>query len=228
MDAITALSGSGPAYYALLAEAMIEAGILLGLSREISTKLVVQTMLGTARLLRDEAYPGRVARWSPRPAAPPSAPSASSNTPACAEHSSTPSTPPWSARKNSRAAAIGLEPRLIPVVDIVRPRAVAGLLADAARRGRAIAPHGRDDAGLARVRDRRHARAELEPRLGLVERRALRAAQHTTSARTSSLAKEHSPRRPARPPAGGAPDPRRAPVRPEAARRVRASSSTAS
>jgi len=54
MDAITAVSGSGPAYYALLAEAMIEAGILLGLSREVSTKLVVQTMLGTARLLRDE------------------------------------------------------------------------------------------------------------------------------------------------------------------------------
>src|SRR5262249_9725156 len=49
-----AVSGSGPAYYALLAEAMIEAGILLGLSREVSTKLVVQTMLGTARLLRDE------------------------------------------------------------------------------------------------------------------------------------------------------------------------------
>jgi pyrroline-5-carboxylate reductase len=54
MDAVTAVSGSGPAYYALLAEAMIEAGILLGLSREVSTKLVVQTMLGTAKLLRDE------------------------------------------------------------------------------------------------------------------------------------------------------------------------------
>jgi pyrroline-5-carboxylate reductase len=54
MDAVTAVSGSGPAYFALLAEAMIEAGILLGLSREISTQLVVQTMLGTARLLRDE------------------------------------------------------------------------------------------------------------------------------------------------------------------------------
>src|SRR5581483_8815937 len=46
MDAITAVSGSGPAYYALLAEAMIEAGILLSLSREVSTRLVVQTMLG--------------------------------------------------------------------------------------------------------------------------------------------------------------------------------------
>jgi pyrroline-5-carboxylate reductase len=54
MDAVTAVSGSGPAYFALLAEAMIEAGILLGLSREVSTRLVVQTMLGTAKLLRDE------------------------------------------------------------------------------------------------------------------------------------------------------------------------------
>jgi pyrroline-5-carboxylate reductase len=54
MDAVTAVSGSGPAYFALLAEAMIEAGILLGLSREVSTRLVVQTMFGTAKLLRDE------------------------------------------------------------------------------------------------------------------------------------------------------------------------------
>jgi len=54
MDAITAVSGSGPAYFALLAEAMIEAGILLGLPREVSTTLVVQTMFGTAKQLRDE------------------------------------------------------------------------------------------------------------------------------------------------------------------------------
>ena len=54
MDAVTAVSGSGPAYFALLAEAMIEAGILLGLTRETSTQLVVQTMFGTAKLLRDE------------------------------------------------------------------------------------------------------------------------------------------------------------------------------
>jgi pyrroline-5-carboxylate reductase len=53
MDAVTAVSGSGPAYFALLSEAMIEAGILLGLSREISTQLVIQTMLGTAKQLRD-------------------------------------------------------------------------------------------------------------------------------------------------------------------------------
>jgi pyrroline-5-carboxylate reductase len=54
MDAVTALSGSGPAYFALLTEAMIEAGLLLGLSRDVSTRLVVQTMFGSARLLRDE------------------------------------------------------------------------------------------------------------------------------------------------------------------------------
>jgi pyrroline-5-carboxylate reductase len=54
MDAVTAISGSGPAYFALLAEAMIEAGLLLGLSREVSTRLVVQTMFGSALLLRDE------------------------------------------------------------------------------------------------------------------------------------------------------------------------------
>lgn len=54
MNAVTAISGSGPAYFALLAEAMIEAGVLLGLSRDVSTQLVVQTMYGSAAMLRDE------------------------------------------------------------------------------------------------------------------------------------------------------------------------------
>jgi pyrroline-5-carboxylate reductase len=53
LDAVTALSGSGPAYFFLLAEAMIDAGILLGLSRDVATELIVQTMLGTAKMLRD-------------------------------------------------------------------------------------------------------------------------------------------------------------------------------
>ena len=88
MDAVTAVSGSGPAYFALLAEAMIEAGILLGLSREISTQLVVQTMLGTAKQLRDlKMHPSSCARWSPRPAGRPSPRSASSSRPACAPRS---------------------------------------------------------------------------------------------------------------------------------------------
>lgn len=53
LDSVTALSGSGPAYFALLAEAMIDAGILLGLPRDVSTELILQTMLGTSKMLRD-------------------------------------------------------------------------------------------------------------------------------------------------------------------------------
>jgi pyrroline-5-carboxylate reductase len=53
LDSVTALSGSGPAYFFLLAEAMIDAGILLGLPRDLSTELIVQTMVGSAKMLRD-------------------------------------------------------------------------------------------------------------------------------------------------------------------------------
>jgi pyrroline-5-carboxylate reductase len=53
LDASTATSGSGPAYFFLLAEAMIEACILLGLSRDVATELIIQTMLGSAKMLRD-------------------------------------------------------------------------------------------------------------------------------------------------------------------------------
>jgi pyrroline-5-carboxylate reductase len=52
-DAVTALSGSGPAYFFYLAEAMIEAGVLVGLSRAVAAELVVQTALGAARMLRE-------------------------------------------------------------------------------------------------------------------------------------------------------------------------------
>jgi pyrroline-5-carboxylate reductase len=51
LDAVTALSGSGPAYFFYLVEGMIEAGVLIGLSRPVATELVVQTMLGSARML---------------------------------------------------------------------------------------------------------------------------------------------------------------------------------
>lgn len=52
-DAVTALSGSGPAYFFLLVEAMIEAGVLLGLPRTVAAELVVQTAVGSARMLRE-------------------------------------------------------------------------------------------------------------------------------------------------------------------------------
>jgi pyrroline-5-carboxylate reductase len=52
-DAVTAISGSGPAYIFYVVEAMIEAGVLLGLSRVTSTELVVQTLYGAATMLRE-------------------------------------------------------------------------------------------------------------------------------------------------------------------------------
>ncbi|WP_433682436.1 pyrroline-5-carboxylate reductase [Nocardia sp. CA-119907] len=51
MDAVTAVSGSGPAYFFLVVEAMIDAGVGLGLTRDVATQLVVQTMIGSAALL---------------------------------------------------------------------------------------------------------------------------------------------------------------------------------
>lgn len=53
MDAVTAVSGSGPAYFFLVVEAMIDASVGLGLTRDVSTQLVVQTMLGSAALLEE-------------------------------------------------------------------------------------------------------------------------------------------------------------------------------
>jgi len=52
-DAVTALSGSGPAYFFYLVEAMIDAGILLGLPRAVAHDLIVQTAIGAAVMLRD-------------------------------------------------------------------------------------------------------------------------------------------------------------------------------
>ncbi len=53
LDAVTALSGSGPAYFYFLVEAMIDAGILLGLPRTLAAELIVQTAVGSALMLRD-------------------------------------------------------------------------------------------------------------------------------------------------------------------------------
>ena len=57
MDAVTAVSGSGPAYVFLLAEAMIDAGISEGLPADAARVLALQTVLGAARMLTDDDAP---------------------------------------------------------------------------------------------------------------------------------------------------------------------------
>ena len=60
MDAVTALSGSGPAFIAYFVEAMIEGSVRRGLSEDNATALVVQTLLGTARLLDTGMNPSKL------------------------------------------------------------------------------------------------------------------------------------------------------------------------
>lgn len=51
LDAVTAVSGSGPAYFFLLVEALVDAGVGVGLSRQVATDLAAQTMAGSAAML---------------------------------------------------------------------------------------------------------------------------------------------------------------------------------
>jgi len=61
MDAVTGLSGSGPAYIFMIIEALSDAGVKMGLSRDISMKLAAQTVMGAAKLQIDTGmHPGRL------------------------------------------------------------------------------------------------------------------------------------------------------------------------
>lgn len=61
MDAATGLSGSGPAYVMLIIEAFADAGVKVGMSREVAQELAVQTIQGAARLLQETGeHPGRL------------------------------------------------------------------------------------------------------------------------------------------------------------------------
>ena len=68
LDAVTGLSGSGPAYVFLVAEALVDAGVFVGLARDVSSSLVTQTLLGAATLLAEsgeDAVAHRAAVTSP-------------------------------------------------------------------------------------------------------------------------------------------------------------------
>ena len=73
MDAVTAVSGSGPAYVFLLAEALAQAGAAAGLPPPLAEKLARETVAGSGELLHrsDARCRDAARRTSPRPAAPP-------------------------------------------------------------------------------------------------------------------------------------------------------------
>ena len=65
LDAVTAVSGSGPAYFFLMVEALVDAAVAAGLTRPLATELAVQTMAGSAAMLLERTDAGRTGPGGP-------------------------------------------------------------------------------------------------------------------------------------------------------------------
>ena len=57
IDAVTAVSGCGPAYMAIVLEALADGGVKMGLSRQVALELAAQTMIGTGRMILNGEHP---------------------------------------------------------------------------------------------------------------------------------------------------------------------------
>lgn len=56
LDAVTGLSGSGPAYVAIMVEALSDGGVLMGLPRDVATELSIQTLLGSVKMMQEADF----------------------------------------------------------------------------------------------------------------------------------------------------------------------------
>ncbi len=141
LDAVTGLSGSGPAYLFLVAEALIDAGVLVGLPRDVSRALATQLLVGSAALLAESGEtPETLRAASRRRAARPPPGSGSSRAPACGRAS-------WRLWRRPRSAVECSAERDLRADFSVRNRSdaflidVIGVLSAAS--GVRVGPHGR-------------------------------------------------------------------------------------
>jgi pyrroline-5-carboxylate reductase len=113
-DAVTAISGSGPAYLFYGVEAMIEAGVLLGLPRGAATELTVQTLVGAGKMLRETGEHPTVLRENVSSPAGTTVAALSSTATRCTRPSSRPWKLPGTARGPSPAAASNAQRGMMP------------------------------------------------------------------------------------------------------------------